>query len=218
MICKTNKMIRILIIVFLCLCVKVNAQYKISANGGWTISKLQKQMAPSLKPGVIYNELYAFPVHHAPYLSFEYEYDWKSWHFSTGLSFMSLGTGEFMFDDTPWTGDYISIPLAIGLNWDLPKGFGLTLETGIEAGLDLEISYVTFNAHKKRIKGNVNLILGIEGNWKRFRLGVRAQGGVTEFEIIGQNRDLVLRHSAITTYIGYTFWDSKKAKERRAKQ
>lgn len=193
------------------------AQHKISAYGGWTMSKIQKRIDPALKKGAIYDEFYAFPILHAGYMGLEYEYDWKFFRFSTGLSYVILGSSEFVFRDTPWETWYITVPVIGGVKWDLPHNFGLTLEAGVEVGFEIATGILVSTAAYNPW-GNVNAVLGVEANWKQFRFGTRLQYGLTKFRIMGSRQEITLRHSALTTYIGYTLWDSEKAHHRRAKR
>lgn len=196
---------------------KSQAQHKISAYGGWTASKIQIFLSPDSKKGPIFGDLFALPVLHRPYIAFEYEYDWKRLRLSTGLSTTIWGTSEFFGDTQPWAEMYLNIPIIAGVRFDLPKHWNLTLESGFEAGVRLtNIGVYFLDDYEPRFRGNLNAILGVEANWKHFRLGARLQVGLTTFRY--WSSDLWFKHSGITTYLGYTIWDSKIAKEKRAKR
>lgn len=213
------------VFVLLVFTLSVHAQHKISAYGGWTASKLQVYFNPNVPTGTN-SEVFDFSFLHSPYVAMEYEYDWKKLRLSTGLSMTCLGTGRFWGEDQPWAGIYLNIPVIAGIKWNLPKNWSLTIETGIEAGLKLSAMGVVFVddidgivngvPQKKKVQGNINSILGLEANWKKFRFGARLQVGLTDFKV--WNDDATMKHLALTTYIGCTLWDSKLAKERKAKR
>lgn len=184
-----------------------NAQHKISGYVGWTASKLEVY---SKTNATINNLDYGFL--HTPYLAFEYEYDWKKLRFSTGLSGIGMGASDFFGKDTHWGGVYINIPILAGINWDLPKNWGLMVESGVEAGLKLVNigDITTIDDMNNKVKGNINAVLGLESNWKRFRFGVRLQVGLTDFN--KWSNSATLKHVGVTTYLGYTLWDSGKKK------
>lgn len=215
----------IFIIIYLFFNSHIQAQHKISLYGGWTASRLQVYFKEGVSTSTN-SEVFDFSFLHSPYLAMEYEYDWKKLRISTGLSMTCMGTGRFWGEDQPWAGLYLNIPIIAGLKWDLPKNWSITAETGIEAGLKLSAIGVVFLAdtdfisngvlYKKKVQGNINGVLGLEANWKRFRFGTRLQVGLTDFNV--WNNIATMKHLAITTYIGYTLWDSKLAKERKAKR
>lgn len=193
------------------------AQHKISAYGGWTASKIQVFLSPDKRKGPIFNDLFKLPILHKPYLSFEYEYDWKKLRLSTGLSVTIWGTSEFFGDTQPWAEMYLNLPIIAGLRLDLPKNWNLTIESGFEVGVRLtNIGIYFLDDFDNKFRGNLNAILGAEANWKQFRLGTRLQVGLTTFRY--WNDDIWFKHSGLTTYLGYTIWDSKIAKEKRVKR
>ncbi len=213
---KTN--ILSLTILFLSFGISSQAQHKISAYGGWTASKIQVFLSPDKRKGPIFNDLFKLPILHKPYLSFEYEYDWKKLRLSTGLSIAIWGSSAFWGDPDIWAEMYLNLPIIAGFRLDLPKNWNLTIESGFEAGMRLTNLGIYFypDDYEFKFRGNLNAILGVEANWKQFRLGTRLQVGLTTFRY--WNDDIWFKHSGLTTYLGYTIWDSKIAKEKRAKR
>lgn len=187
------------------------AQHKISAYAGWTASQSQNYQNPPR-----YKEISA--VLHMPYLGFEYEYDWKKLRFSTGLAVSILGRSMSTEKQMSLGSMYANLPIIIGIQFELSKNWGLTLEAGTELGLELSsVSAVTYAGdYDNKIEGNINAVTGIETQWKQFRFGTRLQIGLTTY--MPWRRDVNYKHLGLTTYIGYTIWDSKIAKEKRAKQ
>lgn len=195
----------------------IQAQHKISAYAGWTASKIQVYLNPNTQKSPVHHELFAFPIFHSPYVAFEYEYDWKKLRLSTGLSVATWGTSASWGGTLAWAEMYLNIPTIAGFRFDLPKKWNLTVESGLETGIRLtNIGVYHVDDFEFRVRINVNAILGVEANWKQFRLGTRLQVGLTTFRRF--NDDIWFKHSGITTYIGYTIWDSKIAKEKRAKR
>ncbi|MBL4649738.1 MAG: hypothetical protein JKY03_08405 [Aureispira sp.] len=193
------------------------AQHKISAYGGWTAAKIQVYSNPNTQKSPIDQELFAFPILHKPYVAFEYEYDWKKLRLSTGLSTTIWGTSASWGGSLQWAEMYLNIPTIAGFRFDLPKNWNITLESGLETGIRLTpLGVYHIDDFEFRVRINVNAILGLEANWKQFRLGTRLQVGLTTFRRF--NDDIWFKHSGITTYIGYTIWDSQIAKEKRAKR
>lgn len=185
------------------------AQHKISAYGGWTASKTQNYQDP------VYNEVYA--VLHMPYLGFEYEYDYKKLRFSTGLSFTTLGRNMSIEKQIPIGAMYANLPIIVGIQFELPKNWGFTIETGAELGLQLSsVSPIAYGGDPNKREANINAILGLETQWKAFRFGTRLQIGLTTF--MPWKTWANDKHLGITTYLGYTLWDSKIAKEKRVKR
>lgn len=186
------------------------AQHKISAYAGWTASQSQNYQNPPL-----YKEISA--VLHMPYLGFEYEYDWKKLRLSTGLSVTTLGRSISTEKQMAMGSMYVNIPIIAGIQFDLSKNWGLTLEGGAELGIELSsISVISYMGDYNKTKGNINAITGIETQWKQFRFGTRLQIGLTTY--LPAQRGVNYKHLGLTTYVGYTIWDSKIAKEKRAKR
>jgi hypothetical protein len=186
------------------------AQHKISAYAGWTASQSQNYQSPPS-----YREISA--VLHMPYLAFEYEYDWKKLRFSTGLSVTTLGRSISTEKQMAIGSMYANIPIIVGVQFELSKNWGLTLEGGAELGLQLSpISVVMSAGDPNKMEGNINAITGIETQWKQFRFGTRLQVGLTTY--MPWRRGVNYKHLGLTTYVGYTIWDSKIAKEKRAKR
>ncbi len=205
----------ILFLIFIIFQNFIQAQHKISAYGGWTASKIQVYSNTQKNP--LDDELFAFPILHRPYLSFEYELDWKKLRLSTGLSTTIWGTSSTWGGTLQWAEMYLNLPIIAGLRLDLPKSWNLTIESGFETGIRLTpLGVYHLDDFEAKIRMNVNIILGIEANWKQFRLGTRLQIGLTTFRHF--NDDIWFKHSGLTTYLGYTIWDSKIAKEKRVKR
>ncbi|WMX14880.1 hypothetical protein [Aureispira sp. CCB-E] len=199
------------------LILNLKAQHKISAYGGWTASKIQTFYSSDAKKHTVDDDLFVLPILHSPYLSFEYEYDWKQLRLSTGISTTIWGTSEFFGDTQPWAEMYLNLPIIAGIRLDLPKNWNLTIESGFEAGIRiLNVGVYFLDDFTPKFRGNLNAILGVEANWKQFRLGTRLQVGLTTFRY--WDDDLWFKHSGLTTYLGYTIWDSTIAKEKRAKR
>lgn len=196
----------------------IKAQHKISAYVGWTASKIQTFYSSNAIKRPVHDDLFALPVLHKPYVAFEYEYDWKKLRLSTGLSTTIWGASAFFGDPDIWAEMYLNIPIIAGFRLDLPKKWNLTIESGFEAGMRLTNLGIYFypDDYEFKFRGNLNAILGVEANWKQFRLGTRLQVGLSTFRY--WNNDIWFKHSGITTYLGYTLWDSKIAKEKRAKR
>lgn len=195
----------------------IYAQHKVSAYTGWTASKIQTFYSPDARKSPIDDELFAFPILHRPYVAFEYEYDWRKLRLSTGLSTTIWGTRASWGGTLQWAEMYLNIPTIAGIRFDLPKNWNLTVESGFETGMRLtHLGVYHVDDFEFRVRINVNTVLGIEANWKQFRLGTRLQVGLTTFRHF--NDDIWFKHSAITTYLGYTIWDSQIAKEKRVKR
>ncbi len=198
-----------LIILLISSCYYSQAQHQISAYGGWTVSKIQQKIKSNTQQGTEYNQLYQLPILHSFYMAFKYEYHLKRFRFSTGISHTVFGTSSFFFKDTPWTTTYLNIPLMIGSTWKISKQTSLTAECGIEAGLEIGVSP---NKISNQSYGIIAGVVGLEFQWKRFRLGSQLHLGLTKYRNTSYS---ILRHSAITTYLGYTLWDLAKAKEKK---
>jgi hypothetical protein len=187
------------------------AQHKISTYAGWTASQAQ-----NYEKDTPYKEISG--TLHMPYLGFEYEYDWKKLRFSTGLSFTTLGRSMSTEKQMAVGSMYVNLPIIAGIQFDLPKNWGLTLEAGAEVGLELSsISVVIYAGdYNHKIGSNVNAVAAVETQWKQFRFGTRLQVGLTTYTPwrMGVN----YKHLGLTTYLGYTLWDSKIVEEKRAKQ
>lgn len=187
------------------------AQHKISAYAGWTASQTQNYQNPAL-----YQEVSS--VLHMPYLGLEYEYDWKKLRLSTGLSVTTMGRSFSTEKQVPMGSMYANLPIIAGIQFDLPKNWGLTLEGGVELGLEIaSVSVITYAGdYDNKIDGTVNALVGLETQWKQFRFGTRLQIGLTTYMPWRSGVDY--KHLGVTTYLGYTLWDSKIAKEKRAKR
>lgn len=206
-----NKSLLLSLFILSCFYNNAQAQHKISVYGGWTASQLQNYKTPHQYPEVS-------AVLHMPYLGFEYEYDWKKLRLSTGLSVSTIGKSVSKEKQLAVGSMYVNLPIIGGIQFDLAKNWGLTIESGVELGLELSsVSvYFTIADYNNKTKGNINGILALETQWKAFRLGTRLQIGLTQYRPWRTISDD--RHAAITTYLGYTIWDSQIAKTKRAKK
>ncbi|WP_156039952.1 outer membrane beta-barrel protein [Aureispira sp. CCB-QB1] len=185
-----------------------NSQHQISIHGGWTASKIVEFRKPSIPTGSSYDDLHAFPMHHGVYGSIEYEYMLHPFKLSIGVSASEFGTSKYIVG--PWATYYISIPMMLGYHWSLPKNFGVTLEGGAEIGIETSSTVFNYNKSQVLALGTV----GIEAAWKRLKFGVKGHFSLNPFR---DWNTAYLHHSGITTYIGYTLFDSAQNKKRRAK-
>lgn len=133
---------------------------------------------------------------------------------------LTLGSSSVFIKNLALAELYLTIPLIFGKKWNLPKNWSLTAALGFEVGVYRSaVSGVTFMG---KSDWNMNAILGLEANWRRFRFGARLQVGLTIYEVIynvkDRSKDIALRHSGLTVYLGFTLWDSKKSKGWRAKR
>lgn len=207
----------LIVLTFLITNQHIYGQHKISAYAGWSASKIQIDLSPDVQKGPTFNEFFALPIFHSPYAAFEYEYDWKRLRFSTGLSVGTWGASEFFGDHLPFAEMYLNIPIIAGGRFLLPKEWGLTIEGGVELGMRLtNIGIYFIDDYDFKFRGNINAVVGLEADWKRFRFGTRLQIGLSTFRY--WNADIGFRHSAITTYIGYTLFDSVESKKKLAKR
>jgi hypothetical protein len=189
------------------------AQSRISAYGGWTASKIRAIYDKNTyQPGPLAGDSFvSFPFWHTINLWGEFEYDYKKLRLSTGFGFMAIGAGSSPgFPSYPWVTAYYTFPLLGGYKLELDKGWDIVFEGGVEIGIQLGGGTVRTGGGARW--GNINIVTAVETEWKNFRLGVRGHLGVTNFRRI---YDILYKHTAITTYIGYTLWDHKKCKARR---
>lgn len=186
-----------------------NSQHQISLHGGWTASKIVEFRKADIPVGSSYNDLHAFPMHHGIYGSIEYEYMLHPFKLSVGLSASEFGTSRYIAG--PWATYYISIPMMLGYHWKLPKNFSITLEGGAEIGIETSSTVFNYNKTQLLALGTV----GVEAAWKRLKFGLKGHFSMNPFR---DWNTAYLHHSGMTTYIGYTLFDSVKNKERRAKR
>lgn len=196
------------------------AQHNISLQGGLTISNLQKYGTKSaLESMSFYSDIYTTIPFYCPYLSLEYEFDYKKYRFSTGLSLLGLGANNFVFDNHSTAEMYLTLPLLAGIKWDLPKNFSITVEMGVELGIRVfNIGNVVLAKNTGRIGGNIGAVAGLETGWKNFRLGARLHIGLTDYfiwETSGSDEKVYFKHASGTVYLGYTLWKSGNAKKRK---
>lgn len=185
------------------------AQHQISFSGGWTASKIVEFTKPGASLGSVYNDLHAFPIHHGIYGAIEYEYTLHPLKLSIGISASEFGTSKYALG--PWTMYYSSIPVMVGYQWKLPKDFSFTLEGGAEIGVETSSTVATNNKWKAVAFGTI----GLEASWKRLKFGLKGHFSLNSFR---DWKTAYLYHSGITTYVGYTLFDSEKNKKKRAKR
>ncbi|MFK7798105.1 MAG: hypothetical protein AB8E82_11675 [Aureispira sp.] len=192
---------------------KINAQSKVSVLGGWTASKIRTLYDKNINKGPAFSEASDMPILHAPYLGFEYEYDYKKLHLSTGIALLTLGSNKTpFFGEIPWPTYYWAFPLLGGYNIFLSKKWNLIVEGGTEICFQQGSSGLIGTGS---YWGNINAVLGVELCYKRFRLGMRGHWGVTDFRYLDP---ITYQHTAITTYLSYDLWDHAKAKARRLRK
>jgi hypothetical protein len=195
------------------LIINLQAQSRISLYGGWTASKIRAIYDKnSFTPGPLFDEFFVnFPFWHTIYMGGEFEYDYKKLRLSTGFTMMAMGAGGMpLFPEYPWVVAYYTFPLLGGYHLKLEKGWDLTVEGGVEIGIQNGNpgGPQTPGAHW----GNINVVAAVETEWKHFRLGVRGHLGVTTFRTFDP---IIYKHTAVTTYLGYTLWDHAQCKARR---
>jgi len=193
------------------------SQSKFSGYTGWTASKIQaKRISNNYPITPVEESHYTLPILHTFYGAVEYEYDFKMLRFSTGLSFLTLGTNDYFLSPVQtWRTWYTNVPLILGVKFNLPHDIRFIIESGVELGLESGSDINALSQDRGKYLFHVNAVTGIELEWNRFRLGSRLQIGLTTFRNI---QETSLSHSAITTYVGYTLWDSQLAKEKRKKR
>lgn len=199
----------LLILILVKIGVISKAQHQISFNAGWTASKIVEFTKTGASLGGAYHDLHKFPIHHAIYGAIEYEYTLYPLKLSVGLSASEFGTSKYALG--PWTMYYSSIPVMIGYQWKLPKDFSFTLEGGVEIGLETSSTVATNHKWSMLALGTI----GLEASWKRLKFGLKGHFSLNPFR---DWKTAYLHHSGITTYIGYTLFDSVQHKKRRAKR
>ena len=217
------KKIIFIIIFSLGVFINLSAQHNISINGGLSISNLQKYGSPSaLKKISVHNELFSTTPYYCPFLGLEYEFDFKRYRFSSGLSFLTMGANDFVFSNETTAEMYLSLPLLAGIKWPISSKTSIMIEAGAEFGLQiLNMGTVLLGSRINKINGNIGLVAGIEGAWKNLRFGTRFHLGLTDYFSwdVNNGKDIIhFKHASITIYLGYTLWNSKRSKERRLKR
>lgn len=112
--------------------------------------------------------------------------------------------------DHRWYTSYATIPLLVGYHINLSKTQPIHLiwNIGVDLGYRLEKDITLSN----RWWGSLNILTGVEFHWKRLHLGIRGFWGMTNFL---QLHPFHYQYTGLTTYLGYTFWDRKKAQVKR---
>ncbi len=198
--------------IFLLLPLLLAAQYSpiptfnLRLEAGWTASKIQTQAPELYDANQAPYESEAFSVLHSPYAALEVECDFRHLFASAGLSYMALGSRRTPIgNQKAWRTYYLSVPLNLGYQIFLSEHGRMILEGGAEIGLPLSSS--TNYQDQATSPVNVNAIAGIQFRWKRLSIGTRLQVGVNKFATVQGN---ILRHSAITTYIGAAMWIKRR--------
>ena len=199
------------------------AQHSLSVNGGWTFSTVYKVGAPeAFKAIANLSHWHNFSPFHIPNLNLAYQYNHKTFRLSTSISFLSLGTRDFIWHGTEWAYMYLTFPVLFGYQMKLPKDFSLVLEGGTEIGTSImNVGSVVSLAKIGKTRPYIGLALGVEVKYKRFICGFRGHFGLNNFDDIPSDKPeetLYFKHIGGTLYLGYTFWDSQKAKERRERR
>lgn len=195
-------------LIYLLFCSSVcYGQSQISVQAGWTAAQVRAYERSSNGMQNLV-DLADFPILHSAYIGAEYEYDYRKLHVSTGLSFMTFGSKADPFFGHPWPIFYWVVPVLGGYKTTVAKDLDLLAEAGVDLGLQQGQDFVNVDYYRF----NVNVVVGAELHWKRFCLGTRFHWALTNFRVF---EPFSYKHTAITTYIGYTLWDHKKCKTRR---
>lgn len=204
--------ITILSILFLWLQSHSHAQHRIGALGGWTVSEARAIYKSPYPPGPIAKDFTNLGHTHTGYGGVFYEYTYKGWRGHTGLSYMVMGAGDVpFFGGASWDNFYLVAPILIGRRLPISKEVQFILQGGFEFGLQWAEPVISVY-NQPKYWGHVGAAVGVELEWKRYRLGVRGMWGLTDFIVILSHH---YRHTALTTYVGYVFYDHAIAKARR---
>lgn len=183
------------------------AQSKLAIQAGWTASNMRVLASAEEWPQPTSSNFL-----HRPYLGISYQYNYKKFQLSTGLSSLILGaSGGSFLGNGDWEHWYVVVPILGGYSITLSKEVQLVVQGGAEIGYKWANSTLVIgriNDHK----GLVNLTAGAALAWKQFQWGTRGHWGLTDFEKMGATG---FRHTGLSTYLSYTFWNSKRAKAKR---
>lgn len=198
------------------------AQHQLSIQGGWNFSSLYKVGSRETIQASTFNaEIFAFTPIHLPYLGVKYNYNLPSSNlrFSTGISFLSMGAMDFFWKGTRWAYLYLTVPLMVGTSFKVSDQVNLAIEGGVEGGASLtNVGDLENAARIGQTRYYAGILLGGEFNYKRMSLGIRGHLGVNNFDrwvFTAIQETMYFRHIGGTVYIGYTFWDSAKAKQKK---
>ncbi|MGH1335801.1 MAG: hypothetical protein ACRBFS_06705 [Aureispira sp.] len=193
-------------------CYFLKAQSSLDIQIGWTFSNVRVLYDKStVRLGPVADEFLLFDPLHRSFLGLTYTYQIQRVHLSTGLSLLILGASDIpAAPDHPWINTYFTTPFMIGYSFSLSKKIPLklTIRTGIDLGYRLGNGVLG----DEKWWGLLNLTTGLELTWRCFKLGTRGHWGMNNFF---EYRPFHYHHTGLTTYLGYTFWDSKKAKAKR---
>lgn len=189
------------------------AQSKLNLQTGITISRIRAVYDPSVRKGTSFGDFSNFIPYYHPFLGVEYEYVHNKIRISTGVAFTAFGSGNTpLFGNIPWPTFYWLIPVLGGYVIPCTKDVRLLLEGGIDIGLQQGESGIFYEGTRW---GNINAVVGIKLQYRRFHLGIRGHWGLTNFRYFPP---ITYKHTALTTYLGYTLWYQAKSKARRLKK
>lgn len=190
-------------------------QHQVGVVGGYTLSKVRALFPSNHQPNFMDKDYTTFSFCHAAYLGVFYEYAPQKLRYRVGLDAVTLGASNVPSpepdSDYPWYSYYLTLPLIVTYPIMLGKQVYLSPQVGLEPGLQWGNPAVILVGQGK-YWGHLGLLLGLELEYKRWRLGVRGQYGLTDFLTLPPYR---YRHTALTLYLGYTFYDSSVAQARR---
>ncbi len=210
------KVLLVLFFIGLWSCAKT--QHEVGAIGGYTLSKARALYRADHQPSFVDKDFTEFSFCHTPYIGVFYQHTHKRMILQTGFSSTIIGAGNKPWsnpgDTYPWYHYYLTVPLMVGYQLPVNKHWYLNFKGGLDLGLQWGQPFIAVYGQPK-YWGHIGAAAGVELEWKRYRLGVRGMWGLTDFIVLPPFR---YRHTALTTYIGYTFYDSEKAKIRRSKR
>jgi len=200
----------------------LSAQHSISVTGGWTFSTLYKVGNEEAFKADAFYGLYNFSLFHAGNINAKYEYTHQSFRLSTGLSLLSLGANGYFSKDGDIAYMYLTVPVLFGYKTTFSENLSLVIEGGGEVGVSVSrVGSVEVLGRRGKTRYYVGLLFGVEGKYKRFSFGARFHLGLNDFEdhTFSRNEEtLYFKHIGSTIYLGYTIWDSSKAKQKKEKK
>lgn len=217
------KSFSIILLLIICNSYHISAQHNISIQGGVSISNLQKYGSKTALQGAgVYSDLFSTTPYVAPYLGVEYEFHFKPYVFSTGISFLTIGASDFFYKGYNTAEMYITVPILVGRRWLLPKNFAITARLGFDLGWKvLNFGDVATAGNMNRANGNIGAAGVLQGTWKKFSLGARIHVGLTNYfswDVNNNKEQIHFRHSAVSVYLGYKIWDSSVVKAKKSKR
>lgn len=193
-------------------CYNLKSQSSLDIQAGWTVSNVRGLYDQStVQLGPVADEFLNFDPLHIWFCGLMYDYQIEKVHLSTGISLLILGSSDIAAaPDHAWINTYATIPLLVG--YSLKLSSKIPLDLTIRSGIDLGYRLGNGVLGDEKWWGLLNLTAGIEISWKQFRLGTRGHWGMNDFFVY---HPFHYQHTGLTTYLGYTFWDSQKTKARR---